>query len=526
MYQWSKLSRAKKFLELARPSPIRSHILQPRYSRFKSSQQSPPVSPVQPTLQRHPIPLGVLGQATCHSHPHLIEEQFLTHSVTQAEYAGRRAELVKRLVEEVPEDRAHVIVIPAACKQYMSDKIPFVFRQNTDFYYLTGCHEPAAALILYKAKDQKDNFKSILFVHERDSHSELWDGPRTGCEAATRLYAVDEAQPVGCFSQVLQGLTKGPATSVLWYSKTDAPHPAINSSVCELLRPGHADSRPVVLNDPRRVIQGIRIIKSDAEIDLMQEACYIGSQAINTAMACTKPGITEHTINGMLEYSCKLQGAEHLAFPPVVAGGHRATTIHYIQNNQQLREDEMLLVDAGCQFNMYNSDISRTWPVSGKFSKHHRILYELVLSTQRRLIELLEEQRPPLDQLFDHMCRILGKHLKEEGIIHRNVDGNELIAQAYQFCPHHVSHYLGMDVHDTSLIKRNIPVRTGMIVTVEPGLYIRANNTSVPKEFRGIGIRVEDDVLITDAEPLVLTESCFKEVDEIEGIVGTQDDME
>lgn len=234
-------------------------------------------------------------------------------------------------------------------------------------------------------------------------------------------------------------------------------------------------------------------------------------------------GVSEHVLNAVLEYTCKQAGAEHLAFPPVVAGGPRATHIHYVANNQLLSEGEMVLIDSGCQRWLYNSDVSRTWPVSGKFSKHHRILYELVLAVQKRLIEILGEHRPPLDQLFDSMCRLLGTHLQQEGILPKNIDGNDLIGKAYRLCPHHVSHYLGLDVHDSPLVKRQVPVLPNMVVTVEPGIYIRPDDESVPREFRGVGIRIEDDVLITDGEPLILTKACVKEVRDIEAIVGKQD---
>ncbi|XP_022825118.1 probable Xaa-Pro aminopeptidase 3 isoform X1 [Spodoptera litura] len=473
-----------------------------------------------PTIEKNKIPFvipkGTFGQPTYHTHPHLIKEEHLTWGVTQAEYKKRRETLVAKLVAESENmHNTHIVVIPAARKQYMSDKIPYVFRQHSDFFYLTGCLEPSAILVLMKPA-QTDEFKSILFVHEKDAHAELWEGPRTGCTAAARLFCMDECRPVENFNTYLNKLTTNSKPAVLWYHNEEPANPDIHNAVRGTLR-GDIN---VTLSDPKRALHFMRVIKSPAEIELMKETCYIGSQSINMAMACTKPGISEHMVNAVLEYSCKQGGAEHLAFPPVVAGGARATHIHYVANNQLLNANEMILVDSGSQHWMYNSDISRTWPVAGKFSKHHRILYELVLTVQKRLIELVGEQRPALDKLFDSMCRLLGKHLKEEGIISKTLEGQELFARAYRLCPHHVSHYLGLDVHDAPLVRRNIPVCTNMVVTVEPGIYIRPDDTTVPKEFRGIGIRVEDDVLITDKEPVVLTEDCVKEVADIEAIVG------
>ncbi|CAK1548077.1 unnamed protein product [Leptosia nina] len=498
-------------------APTLQSILLKYTSRFKvirhlSSIKNPPDVKYIPELK---IPQGVLGQPTCHTHPHLISTGYLTCGITQMEYKERRETLVSKLVEAENVHKTHVIVIPGSRKQYMSDKIPYVFRQNSDFFYLTGCLEPSAILVMIKTED-RDSFKTILFVHDKDSHAELWEGPRTGCSAATALFSVDESQPVENFGNFLNRTISSLKSTILWYHNESPANPDIHDTVRASLR-HHA-----ALEDPQRVLHLMRVIKSPAEVELMKETCYIGSQSVNMAMACTKPGISEHAISSVFEYTCRMSGAEHGAFPPVVAGGSRATHIHYVSNNQLLDNGDMLLIDAGCQRWLYNSDISRTWPVSGKFSPHHKILYELVLAVQKRLIDLLGQQRPPLDHLFDHMCRLLGMYLQQEGILPKNIDTNELIGRAYRLCPHHVSHYLGLDVHDSPLVRRRIPVATNMIVTVEPGIYIRADDTTVPPEFRGVGIRIEDDVLITDGHPLILTDTCVKEVQDIEAIVGRQ----
>ncbi|XP_045453239.1 xaa-Pro aminopeptidase 3-like [Melitaea cinxia] len=463
------------------------------------------------------IPKCIVGQPTCYTHPHMIAEGHLTCGITQQEYKERRDTLVNKLNAEPDHaHKSHVVIIPAACKQYMSDKIPYVFRQNSDFFYLTGCLEPSAILVMVKS-GLADDYSSILFVHEKDSHAELWEGPRTGCAVAASLFAVDEARPIDNFSNDILRIISSSKPAVVWYQNDSPPNPEIHETIHSSISQSHVST-----DNPQRFLHQMRVIKSPAEIELMKETCYIGSQMVNLAMACTKPGISEHAVSTALEYGARAGGAEHGAFPPVVAGGARATHIHYVSNNQLLARDDLLLVDAGCQRWLYNSDISRTWPVSGKFSKHQRILYELVLTVQKRLIEILGEYRPPLDQLFDHMCRLLGNHLQQEGILPRNIDTNELIGRAYRLCPHHVAHYLGLDVHDAPLVRRRVPVARGMVLTVEPGIYIRPDDTSVPQEFRGMGIRIEDDVLITDADPLILTAACVKEVDDIENIVGKQ----
>ncbi|XP_004928657.1 xaa-Pro aminopeptidase 3 [Bombyx mori] len=492
---------------------LKSHIR--NQLRCLSTIDHPPGAVERPTLS---IPQGTFGQATCHTHPHLIQQGHLTCGITQKEYAERRETLISRLVSEAPNvHKTHIVVIPAARKQFMSDKIPYVFRQNSDFFYLTGCLEPSAILVMIKPA-HSDTFKSVLFVHEKDSHAELWEGPRTGCTAATQLFAVDEARPVDSFSVYINKLAASSKPSVLWYHNEAPANPEIHSTIRSVIHP----ETQVTLADPQRTLHFMRVIKSPAEVELMKEVCYIGSQSVNTAMACTKPGISEHAVCSVLEHSGRVSGAEHSSFPAVVAGAARAAHIHYVANNQLLNHGDLLLVDSGCQRWLYNSDISRTWPVSGLFTRHQRILYELVLAVQKRLIEILGEHRPALDQLFDSMCRLLGTQLQQEGILPKNIDGHELISMAYSLCPHHVSHHLGLDVHDAPLVRRATPVLANMIVTVEPGIYIRTDDTRVPEEFRGLGIRIEDDVLITDGDPLVLTDSCAKEVQDIEAIVGKQ----
>ncbi|XP_038209094.1 xaa-Pro aminopeptidase 3-like [Zerene cesonia] len=490
-----------------------SRVCRQKSLREMSSMQNPPDSELRTQFT---IPNGIVGQPTFHTHPHLIPHGHLTCGITQMEYKERREALVSKLISEVDNvHRSHVIVIPAARKQYMSDKIPYVFRQNSDFFYLTGCLEPSAILVMVKPAN-RDTYKSILFVHDKDSHAELWEGPRTGCGVAATLFAVDEAQPVDNFNNFIHRTVASSKPSVLWYHNESPANPDIHETVRSSLRQGQA-----ALEDPQRALHQMRVVKSPAEVELMKETCYIGSQSVNMAMACTKPGVSEHAISSVFEYACRMSGAEHGAFPPVVAGGPRAVHIHYVANNQLLAQRDMLLIDAGCQRWLYNSDISRTWPVSGKFSKHHRILYELVLSVQKRLIELLGEQRPALDQLFDNMCRLLGTSLQQEGILPKNIDANELIGRAYRLCPHHVSHYLGLDVHDAPLVRRRVPVKSVIIFGIT-GIYIRPDDTTVPEEFRGVGIRIEDDVLITDGNPVVLTDACAKEVNDIEAIVGKQ----
>jgi len=212
-----------------------------------------------------------------------------------------------------------------------------------------------------------------------------------------------------------------------------------------------------------------------------------------------------------------MKGAQYLAYPPVVAGGPRANTIHYTNNDQLINDGHMVLMDAGCQYYGYTSDVTRCWPINGRFSPAQLEAYEAVLDVQLDLIRFCQEL-PTLDNLFQRMCRQLGRNLTELGFgKSKNAACLERIQMAYSFCPHHVSHYLGLDVHDTARIKRNLPLQPGMVITIEPGLYVDVNQSLAPSRYHGIGLRIEDDILITESGAVeVLTASCPKTVEDIE----------
>ncbi|XP_077302776.1 xaa-Pro aminopeptidase 3 [Arctopsyche grandis] len=501
---------------LKRNQPLRVFV------RLNSSTKNLQDENNQSAPKENGIPTKIVGQPTSFSHPHLVSPGELVPGLPVSEFKSRRSEFMKKLVNSIPKEnrgKGHTVVVPSASKSYMSDHIPYIFRQNSDFYYLTGCLEPDSILIMTSLPDSENIYQTVLLLRGCDEHSEIWDGPRTSVDDAPQMFRIDLALP---YKELVPFLTKHLSdrnTDNFWY----LPGSPLNYDTDRCIKTiiNTCKINPPIC--PRRVLSTLRLLKSPAEARLMLETCKVGSAAINNAMACTKPGTSEHDIHAVIDYYSRRSGAEHLAFPPVVGGGHRATAIHYIHDNQILSNGELLLVDAGCQKFSYNSDITRTWPVNGKFTEAQAVLYDIVLSVQSTLLLILKEQRPTLDRLFDLMCQILGSYLKEEGIISKSVTGSELITTAYKYCPHHVSHYLGLDVHDTPLILRNIPVQPGMVITVEPGIYIRPNDQSVREEFRGIGIRIEDDILITQRDPIVLTEKCLKNRNEIEDIVGSRD---
>ncbi|KAB0796354.1 hypothetical protein PPYR_10415 [Photinus pyralis] len=456
------------------------------------------------------------GQPTATTHPHLIKDGEITPFIQRSEFQERRQRLVESIVAHSlncdKNSKTHLIVIPSASKQFMSDKIPYVFRQNSDFLYLSGCLEPDSCLVL-ATSNSLNNHHAVMFMREKDSHSELWDGPRTSCEDCINLFGVEQALPITELGKYLECYMKSNGRAMLWYDFLAPIQKTVDSVMKEFLD----EKFNKMWESPIMFVHRLRLIKSHAEIQLMQKSCDIAAESIANTISFSRPGVTEHQIFAHVDYECKMKGAEYLAYPPVVAGGNRANIIHYINNNQVVANNEMVLMDAGCEYHGYSSDITRTWPVNGKFTPEQAVVYEILLDIQKRLIELCYTF-PSLDNLFDAMCSMLGKHLEESGLIRRSFTENP-VRVAYKFCPHHVSHYLGMDVHDTPSVPRNIRVQPGMIITMEPGMYIHSG-LKVPKEYQGMGIRIEDDVLITNDGPVVLTKKCPNKLEDIEKIAS------
>lgn len=457
----------------------------------------------------------VLGQPTNDTHPHILNEGEVTPMTTKYEYETRRTRLVEAITKysfkNTLRSKNHLIVIPAASKQYMSDKIPYVFRQNTEFLYLTGCLEPDCCVVL-TINDNK-HFSSILFTRDKDDHAELWDGPRTHPEDAPGFFGVNQSLPISELENFMGSFKKSQSNMNLWYDYLMPVQHHVHSIVKKFMSDGGNKS----WENPKNIIQQLRLFKSPTEISLMQKTCDIASEAFVDTIKCSKPGISESHLYAKFDYECRIRGAEYLAYPPVIAGGNRATVIHYINNNQIVNNGDMVLMDGGCEYHGYASDITRTWPINGKFTPEQRDIYEIVYDVNQELIEMCKTF-PSLDTLFETMCLLLGKRLQNMGLIPPQQSSSHLMKAAYQLCPHHVSHYLGMDVHDTPTVNRNTVIKPGMIITIEPGIYINENNKLLPEKYHNIGIRIEDDILITEHGPVVLSAKCPKHIDEIERI--------
>lgn len=455
------------------------------------------------------------GQPTATTHPHLVKDGEIVPGIQLCEFKERRNKLVENIVLHAcvtNSGKSHIVVIPSSSKVYMSDKIPYVFRQNTDFLYFTGCQEPNSILVI-TIKDE--SFVTSLFLTQRDEHSQLWDGPTTRIEIAPKIFGMDAAFSVTEFEQFFTSFMNENKKSVIWCDTVDIAQSNLHKKLCELVKTTGGQ----MLISPTNIMHKIRLIKSQSEIDLMRKSCEIISTAISKTIEISKPRMSEHHLFATVDYECRMNGAEFLAYPPVVAAGQNANIIHYITNNQIIQDGDMILMDAGCEYHGYSSDVTRTWPINGTFTQEQNILYSIVLDVQNILIHKLKEL-PSLDQLYHDMCSLLGKRLQENGLIPKHLNKNELFSAVYAYCPHHVSHYLGMDVHDTGKISRNIKLQQGMIVTVEPGIYVNHKNRFAPPEFHGLAVRVEDDILITENGPVILTESCPKEIAKIEALAS------
>lgn len=452
-----------------------------------------------------------LGQPSGKTHPHLLKRNEVTPGMSQAEYQDRRARLIGSLADD------SIVLIPAAKHLYMTNDIPYVFRQNSDFSYMTGCQEPGSVMALYKDTNGDPIFH--LFMRPRSQHSELWDGPRTGVERAPEFFACDVASNVEEFPQILKQLMEK-KSAVYWRDiETDVTN--FKELVLGSIKAKNEASIPVETVELNNIMCYMRLVKTNAELNVIRKSCSISANAFIDTMKATKPDCSEHEMSARIEWECRRRGSQRLAYPPVVATGISCNTLHYVMNDSIAKNGDLLLMDAGGEYFDYASDITRTWPTNGIFSPGQRIVYEAVLRTQKKVIEAIaahfkgtssEHREISLATLQQVAVDSIGEELHQMGI--RDLDR---IAEVY---PHMIGHYLGMDVHDVPRIPYQRALRPGMIITVEPGLYM-PDEPWVPELLRGVGVRIEDDVLITDGEPEVLTREAPKEVDDLQAIIGT-----
>jgi Xaa-Pro aminopeptidase len=426
-------------------------------------------------------------------------------------YAERRRVLQQRMGQGVA-------VIPTAPERFRSRDSDYPYRFDSYFYYLTGFAEPDAILVVIAG----DEPRSILFCRERNPERELWDGSRRGPEGAKTELGLDEAYPVGALDEQMPKLLAN--QRALFYSPgADA---AWDARVLGWLNQVRAQARagvsaPADIRDVRAVLDEMRLAKDDTELAVMRRAAAISAAAHERAMRATRPGRNEYEIEAELLYEFRRRGAQFPAYWPIVAGGANACILHYRDNNARLAEGELLLVDAGCELDGYASDLTRTFPVKGKFSGPQREIYELVLAAQKAAIAAVKPGSR-WDEPHNTAVRALAQGFIELGLCQGPLEKLIETEDYRRFYMHRTGHWLGLDVHDVGEYKTSGDWRRlepGMTLTVEPGCYIRPAD-NVPTQFWNIGVRIEDDVVVTPSGCEVLTAAAPKSAHEIESLVG------
>jgi len=395
----------------------------------------------------------------------------------------------------------------------------YPFRQDSDFWYLTGFDHPNAIAVI-RSDDGPDY---TLFVEPRDRDLETWTGYRPGVEGAKRDYDADEAYPSPEFSERLPRLISGVKRIYHVLGRDAAIDAVITRTVDELrLRSRQGIEPAEAIVDPRSITHDMRWIKEPAEIDIMRRAADISREAHAEGARLAQPGAHEYELEAAIEYAFRRRGARGAAYTTIVGGGSNATILHYVRNDQKLRRDEMVLIDAGCELEGYASDVTRTWPIGGRFSGPGRSIYEVVLAAQQASLALCAPDAT-LPQIHDAAVKVIVEGLLDLAILEG--DAAELVArEAHRpYYMHGTSHWLGLDVHDVGSYKRGgepRPLEAGVVFTVEPGIYVAPDAEGVDERFRGIGVRIEDDVVITASGHENLTSAIPKDPDEVEAMVA------
>lgn len=431
------------------------------------------------------------------------------------EFNDRRRRLMERMASD------SIAILPAAPERVRNRDVLHPFRQDSDFHYLTGFDEPDAVLVLIPGREHGE---SVLFCKERNPEKELWDGFLAGPEGAIETFGLDDAFPVSDIDDILPGMIEGRSRVYYPLGKDhnfDAKVMDWVKVIRSKVRSGaHPPGEFVALE---HLLHDLRLYKSAAEIKVMARAGEISCEAHKRAMKRARRGGFEYNLEAELIHTFMENGARSTAYPSIVGGGQNACILHYIENSAPLKEGDLVLIDAGCELECYASDITRTFPVSGKFSDEQRALYEVVLAAQYAAID---EVRPGNHWDHPHQAalKVLTQGLIDLGLLKDTTVEQAIEEQAFKpFFMHRTGHWLGMDVHDVGDYKVGDAWRQlepGMALTVEPGLYVAPDNTDVDEKWRGIGIRIEDDVVVTREGCRVLTDTVPKTIPEIEALMA------
>ena len=427
-------------------------------------------------------------------------------------FARRRRELIDHM-------GSGVAIIPTAPERIRNRDVHYRYRPDSDFYYLTGFDEPDAVAVIVPGREHGEY---ILFCRERDPEKEIWDGYRAGQDGAVKDFGADDSFPIDDIDDILPGLLEN--RDKVFYSMGRNPEfdqhlmNWVNEVRSKARNGVHAPGEFVNLD---YVLHEMRLIKRAEEIKTMRKAARISCAAHVRAMQVCKPGKFEYEIEAEFLHEFRKNGSTYTAYPPIVGGGANGCILHYIENNDKLKDGDLLLIDAGAEVDCYAADITRTFPVNGKFSAEQKAIYDLVLAAQTAAIA---EVRPGnhWNEPHEKAVHVLAAGMRELGLLDGSID--ELIEQGHyrKFYMHRTGHWLGMDVHDVGDYKiDNIwrELEPGMVLTVEPGLYIAGGDTSVDERWWNIGVRIEDDVLVTKDGHEVLTDDAPRTTDEIEAVM-------
>ncbi len=386
------------------------------------------------------------------------------------------------------------------------------YRQDSDLFYLTGFNEPGTVLVV------DTSGKTTMFVRPRDPERETWDGPRAGVDGVKEHFGADASFTIDKLAEELPKLFQN--RKRLYYKL--GAHRPFDDKVLEGIDRARARGKlghawPVEIVDPGTVLHEMRLFKHEEDLAAMRRAADITAEAHLRAMKSTEPGMHEFQVEAMILETFRMHGSERAAYGSIVGSGANATILHYRQNNRKMEDGELLLIDAGCEYDYFASDVTRTFPVGGKFSREQEAIYELVLDAQLAGIEKTRKGSS-LEAIHATCVDVITRGLVKLGLLDGEVD--QLVKdEAYKpFYMHKTCHWLGMDVHDVGnyyLGGKARSLEPGMVLTVEPGIYIARDNDKVSPEWRGIGVRIEDDILVTDGEPDNLTKAIPKKVDEL-----------
>lgn len=412
------------------------------------------------------------------------------------------------------------LIVSAHPEQIRNDDVHHSYRQDSNMYYLTGFEEPESFLILRPGKTPE----SVMFVRQKNVERETWDGFRFGPEGTKKEFLIDEVYTIEEFESKSVELLKG--FEQVYYSlfkNPEADH-RVQKSLTMLKRAsGRTGYGLVTIKDADTFLGEYRLKKDEDDLSNQRKASQISAEAHLMAMKFTKPGVSERQVQAVLAHEFYMKGSARVGYPFIIASGANATTLHYNFNDQICKSGDLLLIDAGAEYNYYSGDITRTFPVNGKFSPAQRKVYEGVLKIQKDLIKYIKPgiffkdlHEMATDQLTDLMFEL--------GLLSGRKEDAIKAGEHKKYYPHGVGHWLGMDVHDSGLYYINDkprPIEAGMCFTVEPGLYIPADDKNAPADLRGIGVRIEDNIVVTAHGCDNLTSFAPKEIDEIEKVVGT-----